>query len=201
MHADGALMGFVLPFLDNDYNNDHNSNIIRKYIHSISISGHKFAGVPFPCGIFIIEKRFVDYWNEGNGNGNGKNSSSNSSNNSNNKYIDYIANTDCTIAGSRNGHGALFLDYIIKSKGYKGFKNDIIECIDNAEYLTDKLGKEHNAWKNNKSVTVVFNKPIDGDIGKKWQLASTGRTSHSVVLPHVSKAKINRFAREMGVKF
>lgn len=52
MHLDGALMGFVLPFLEKDLK-------FLRHAHSISISGHKFLGVPFPCGVFLVEKRFV----------------------------------------------------------------------------------------------------------------------------------------------
>lgn len=169
MHADGALMGFVLPFIEHDL-------FFKKCVHSISISGHKFVGVPFPCGVFMMEKRFVELID---------------------KRIEIIANSDCTIAGSRNGHSALFLDYIIKKKGYEGFKKDIMECIDNAEYLTGKLHRRGmGAWRNQNSITVVFKRPSE-ELVRKWQLASTKDLSHAVVLPHVNRQKINRFMKDI----
>lgn len=168
MHADGALMGFVLPFIEHDL-------FFKRCIHSISISGHKFLGVPFPCGVFMMERRFVELID---------------------KRVEIIANSDCTIAGSRNGHSPLFLDYIIKTKGREGFKNDIMECIDNAEYLSSKLP---GAWRNQNSLTVVFKRPHE-EVVRKWQLASARGLSHAVVLPHVNKTKINRFLGDMAGK-
>lgn len=169
MHGDGALMGFVLPFIEHDV-------FFKKCLHSISVSGHKFLGVPFPCGVFMMEKRFVDTISN---------------------HVEYINNTDCTISGSRNGHNALFMDYIISSKGYDGFKKDIVECIDNSEYLLTKLNR-HNmkAWRNQNSITVVFDRPSDA-IVRKWQLACSNNIAHSVVLPHVTRGKIRRFMKDI----
>jgi histidine decarboxylase len=170
MHADGALMGFVLPFIERDV-------FFKKCIHSISISSHKFLGVPFPCGVFMMEKRFLDYINK--------------------NHIEYIDNNDCTIAGSRNGHSALFMDYIINQKGKDGFKDDIMGCIKRAEELINKLNDlGMNAWRNQNSITVVFDRPTDAII-KKWQLASQGKHSHAVVLPHVSQEYIERFVNDI----
>lgn len=170
MHADGALMGFVLPFIEHDV-------FFKKCIHSISISSHKFLGVPFPCGVFMMEKRFLEYINK--------------------NHVEYIDNNDCTIAGSRNGHSALFMDYIINQKGKDGFKDDIMGCINRAEDLINKLNDlDMNAWRNQNSITVVFDRPDDAII-KKWQLASQGKHSHAVVLPHVSQEYIERFVAEL----
>lgn len=169
MHADGALMGFVLPFIEKDL-------FFKKCLHSISISGHKFLGIPFPCGIFMMEKRLFDIVNN---------------------HVEIIGSSDCTISGSRNGHSALFYDYIIKEKGKKGFESDIIECIDKAEYMINCMNKyDIDAWRNQNSLTVVFNKPSN-NVVHKWQLASQASLSHAVVLPHVSKRKINTFIRDM----
>lgn len=168
MHADGALMGFVLPFLESDI-------FYKKILHSISISGHKFLGVPFPCGIFMMEKRFLDMLN---------------------KEVEYIGSIDNTISGSRNGHSSLFLNYMIKKKGYDGFKQDILQCVDTSEYLLQKMQEmKIPSWRNNNSITVVFNRP-HSSVVNKWQLASAGRISHAVIMPHVTKPKLNTFLRD-----
>lgn len=172
MHADGALMGFVLPFIEKDL-------FFRRCIHSISVSGHKFLGIPFPCGIFMMEKRFLDVIKT---------------------HIEVIGTSDCTISGSRNGHSALFFDYIIKQKGRHGFEKDIMECIDNAEFLITELNKLNvKGWRNQNSLTVVFDKP-DMDVVRKWQLATVGSKSHVVVLPHANKTKLNDFIRDVATK-
>ena len=174
MHGDGALMGFVLPFIEKDL-------FFKKCLHSISISGHKFLGVPIPCGVFMMEKRLFDLVNN---------------------HIDYVG-TDCTISGSRNGHTALFFDHIINSKKKEGFEKDIMECIDKAEYMITKMNKNgYEAWRNQNSLIVVMPKPCDAVV-KKWQIPThvrplkSGIVSHAVILPHVTKQKINTFIRDV----
>jgi histidine decarboxylase len=165
LHADAALMGFVLPFIEKDL-------FFKNHIHSIAISGHKFLGIPFPCGVFLMEKRFL-----------AKVSTA----------VEYIGTIDCTISGSRSGHSPLFFKHIIDTKGIDGFKKDIEACIENAEYLAEKLP---NAWRNQNSIIVVFPKPAD-DIVHKWQLATSENVSHVVVMPHVTKELLDDFIVDM----
>lgn len=171
MHADGALMGFVLPFLETD-------TFFKKCIHSISISGHKFLGVPFPCGIFMMARSFVARIGSS---------------------VEYIGSVDNTISGSRNGHSAAFIDYIICQKGIEGFRADIMECLDVSEYLLTLLRKaDVRAWRNNNSITVVFDRPPEWVV-TKWQLASQGGLSHVVVMPHVTRDKVDRFMSDLSL--
>lgn len=173
MHGDGALMGFALPFLEYDL-------FFKKCLHSISISGHKFLGCPFPCGVFMMEKKFLDKMKE---------------------PIEYVGTIDNTISGSRNGHSAIFLDHVIKKKGYGGFKDDVMQCIDNSEYLIQQMHLiEKKAWRNNNSITVVIDKP-NQKILDKWQLPSERVLSHVVVMPHVTKPKIQTFVRDLRILF
>lgn len=164
IHADGALMGFVIPFIQKDL-------LFKRHIHSISISGHKFLGIKMPCGIFMMEKRFLELV---------KNN------------VEYIGSFDCTISGSRNGHTPLFFKYIIDKKKIQGFQEDINTCIELAEYLVDNIPF---AWRNQNSITVIFPKPSD-DIINKWQLATQGNVSHVVVMPHVTKQKLDSFIQD-----
>lgn len=164
IHADGALMGFIIPFIQKDL-------IFKKYINSISISGHKFLGIKFPCGIFLMENKFLSLIKQD---------------------IEYIASSDCTISGSRNGHAPLFFKHIITKKGVKGFKEDIDGCIALADYLVQRIPF---GWKNPLSVTVVFPRPSDHLI-HKWQLATQGNISHVVVMPHVTKEKLDAFIHD-----
>jgi histidine decarboxylase len=168
IHADGALMGFVLPFIENDL-------FFKNHIHSISISGHKFLGIPFPCGVFLMEKRFL------------LNFSTN---------VEYVGSLDCTISGSRNGHSPLFFYHIICKKQTDGFKQDIDKCIELAEYMTENIP---DSWRNQNSITVVFPKPSDSVI-HKWHLATEDDISHAIIMPHVTKEMIDEFIHDYNTK-
>lgn len=165
LHADGALMGFVLPFIECDL-------FFKKHIHSISISGHKFLGISFPCGVFLMEKRFLTRVSNA---------------------IEYIGSVDCTISGSRNGHAPLFFKHIIDVKKMTGFKQDITRCLELAEYLTEQLT---GAWRNQNSITVVFPRPSDTVIAK-WHLATHGDVSHVIVMPHVTQEMLDAFVKDL----
>ena len=59
IHCDAALFGGFIPFLNAKHEID-----FEKRINSISISAHKFFGIPFPSGIFLSKEKphgsFVD---------------------------------------------------------------------------------------------------------------------------------------------
>lgn len=163
-HADGALSGFYLPFIEKDL-------FFKSHINSMSISGHKFLGVPFPCGIFMMERKYLKYVVNN---------------------IEYIGSNDCTISGSRNGHSSIFMKYIIEKMGYEGFKRDVERCIETAEYLVEKI---EGGWRNQNSITVVIPRPNDEIIGK-WQLATEGNISHVICMPHVTRDKLDAFLED-----
>ena len=165
IHIDGALSGFYLPFIETDL-------YFKAHVNSMSISGHKSMGVPFPCGVFIMEKRFLKLVSH---------------------EIEYMGSVDCMISGSRNGHTPILMQHIIQKKGYDGFRKDTLTCIELAEYLVDHIP---NAWRNSNSLTVVIPKPNEEMI-KKWQLATEGDISHIVVLPHVTREKLDDFISDL----
>ena len=112
-------------------------------------------------------------------------------------HINVINSTDCTISGSRNGHSALFMDYIIKRKGKRGLEKDVLNCIERSEILIKKMQTEgFDAWRNHKSLTVVFDIPHESVV-KKWQLACSKPYTHAIVLPHVTHGKINLFVNDL----
>jgi len=169
MHADAALMGFVLPFLELD-------TCYRRVVHSISVSGHKMLGVPFPCGIFMTERRFVT-----------------------NCSVEYIGSIDNTIMGSRNGHAALFMHNVMEKYGKDGLRKSAVDCLERAEYMVECMRSRgvKNCWRNNNSITVVFPKVTNIDVCRKWQIASHKTISHVVVMPQVTHQRINRFMHDL----
>lgn len=164
IHGDAALIGFCLPFMESDI-------YFKRHLNSLSISGHKFLGVPFPCSILLMEKPFLSLISS---------------------HIPYIASDDCTISGSRNGHSAIYLKYILTKMSHADFQKDIEKCIELAEYVVENIP---HSFRNNNSFTVVFPKP-DQDIVEKYQLACENDIAHIVVMPHVTWEKLNEFIKE-----
>lgn len=163
-HADAALSGFFLPFLEKDL-------FFKAHLNSMSISLHKFLGLPYPAGIFLIEKPFMKHVLNN---------------------IEYIGSNDATISGSRNGHTPIFINYIINKIGHQGFKTDVERCVQMAEYLVERIP---GAWRNQNSITVVFPRPSNKLISI-WQLATEGKWSHAITMPHVTQEKLDIFIRE-----
>ncbi|MEM9243402.1 MAG: histidine decarboxylase [Pseudomonadota bacterium] len=91
IHADAALDGMILPFINSPY-----SYKLTDGIDSVSISGHKLIGASAPCGVVLIHRQHINQIN---------------------KNIPYINNMDCTLTGSRSGYAPMILWSKIKAKG------------------------------------------------------------------------------------
>ena len=55
IHADAALSGMILPFVDDPQPFGFDSGI-----DSISISGHKLIGAPLPCGVVVTRRAYME---------------------------------------------------------------------------------------------------------------------------------------------
>jgi len=173
IHCDGALFGLMLPFV----REDAPMVTFRKPIGSVSVSGHKFVGCPTPCGIVITRMRHCEVM---------------ASN------IEYLASRDATIMGSRNGHAPLYLWYTLMRKGNEGMRADVEKCMRNAQFLKKLLQKEGvKCLLNELSSTVVFERPVDIQFVRKWQLACEREMAHVVVMPNVGPEKLELFVKEM----
>ncbi|CAN0274269.1 unnamed protein product, partial [Ectocarpus sp. 6 AP-2014] len=190
MHLDGALMGNVLPLLARAQGSGGNAFDIQsqlKYTHSISVSGHKFMGVPFPCGVFLSwHRQQMETISQ---------------------EVQYIGGHDLTVMGSRNGHSVLYLLEATKGEGVAGLTAMAQSCMQNAKYLFGRLQKEFSGRQpllNPDSITVVFNSPSEALV-EKHQLATTTpadgvRIAHIVTMCHVTKAKIDGFLNDLIVE-
>lgn len=169
IHVDGALGGMLLPYLRPHWID------FQKPISSLSVSGHKFIGSPFPCGIVITRKQTVEPLASD---------------------IEYIGAKDLTIGGSRNGHTSLCLWHEI-SKRRPTFGLEVADCLDKAEYLYRCLeSKGYNPFLNPYSTTVVFDKPID-NVVKKYQLATKDNKAHAIMMQNHSLEFVDSFVEEM----
>ncbi len=171
IHADAALSGMILPFVDDPQPFDFQSGI-----DSISISGHKMVGSPIPCGVVLARKSNVDRIA---------------------RSIEYVGTLDTTLAGSRNGVTPLFLWYAVKTVKFEGFKKLIAGCLATADYAESRFADIGiNAWRNKNSITVVFPRP-GCEVASKWQLAVQNDISHIITMPHVEKRQIDALIRDL----
>lgn len=172
IHADAALSGMILPFVEEPEPWDFDAGV-----DSISISGHKMVGSPIPCGVALARKANVDRIA---------------------RRVEYVGTLDTTLSGSRNAITPLFLWYALRTVGLDGFRRIVGECFEVADYAVEQLCRAgRNAWRHKNSITVVFDRPAPGVVSR-WQLAVYGGTAHLITMPHVTCEHIDRFIADLG---
>ena len=149
-HVDGALGAAYMPFIEMGY--DH--SLIKEkpgpvfdfqldYVSSIVISGHKWAGCPWPCGIFMTKTGMLM------------------------NLVILSEPFQPTASGSCNGLSTLMLWTFISTHSYDEQVKTIASCLHLAEYVVERLKeleKEISTeWihRSTLSLAVVFRKPND----------------------------------------
>ncbi len=172
IHADAALSGMILPFVDapQPWNFADGAD-------SISISGHKMLGAPVPCGVVLARKAHVDRIA---------------------RSIEYIGALDTTIAGSRSAFSPLLLWHRLRTLGDAGLRHMVQTCLGNAEYAVQQF-RAHGieAWRHPNSVTVVFPKPPPSMM-EKWTIAPRKNIGHLIVMPHVTRDILDAFVADFA---
>ncbi|WP_241623435.1 histidine decarboxylase [Rosenbergiella epipactidis] len=158
LHADAALSGMILPFVE-----DPQPFTFADGIDSIGVSGHKMIGSPIPCGIVVAKKNNVDRISV---------------------EIDYIAAHDKTISGSRNGHTPLMMWAAVRSHSEAEWRRRIGHSLIMAKYAVDRFSAAGiDALCHKNSITVVFPKPSEW-VWKKHCLAISGDVAHLITTAH-----------------
>jgi histidine decarboxylase len=172
IHADAALSGMILPFVDKPQPWDFADGA-----DSISISGHKLLGCPLPCGVTLARKKNVDRIA---------------------RSIEYVGALDTTIAGSRNAVTPLMLWYRLRTLGDDGIRSIVRRSLQLADYAVAQLAARGiTAWRHENSLTVIFPRPPEV-LMKKWIIAPKKGISHIITLPHVTEAIIDEFAADFA---
>ena len=165
IHADAALSGMILPFVDDPQPYGFDAGI-----DSIAISGHKMVGSPLPCGVVLTKSEYV-----------GRVARS----------IEYVGAMDTTLSGSRNAITPLMLWYAFEQHGLEGYRGIVHESLKVAQYAVDTFNENGiPAWRNKNSITVVFPRPADSVVSK-WQMAPYENVSHIITVPNVTRDKID----------
>lgn len=172
IHVDAALSGMILPFVAEAEPFD-----FRDGAHSLSISGHKFVGCPFPCGVVLARRRIVDRIA---------------------RNVEYIGSLDTTVLGSRSGLAPVFLWYQIRRLGADGFRRQAERCLAVAEYAVERFARAGiKAWRHRHSVTVVFPRPPE-PIARRWQLAVHEDIAHLITMQHVTPDQVDALVEEVA---
>ena len=166
IHADAALSGMILAFLEDPQPYGFDAGI-----DSIAISGHKLIGAPLPCGVVLSRRDYVARIA---------------------RAVEYVGVLDTTLPGSRNALTPLMLWYAFEKYGHSGFKQIVKDMLAVAEYAVQRFNAFGiKAWRNKNSVTVVIPKPSDKFL-EKWQIASQKEIAHIITMPHVDYELIDR---------
>ena len=167
IHADAALSGMILPFVDDPQPYGFDAGF-----DSVSISGHKLIGCPLPCGVVLTKRDYVARIA---------------------RSIEYVGVLDTTLPGSRSGFTPLMLWYAFERLGMDGFRELVREMLAVAAYAVERFGEFGiPAWRHKNSVTVVFPRP-PGEVMRKWQIAPLGDIAHIITMPHVTREMVNEF--------
>jgi histidine decarboxylase len=172
IHADAALSGMILPFVD-----EPQPWCFAHGADSISISGHKMLGSPLPCGVVMARQGNVDRIA---------------------RSIEYVGTLDTTISGSRSAFTPLLLWHRLRQLGGDGMKEMVSRCLRRADHAVQQL-KRHgiDAWRHKNSLTVVFPKPPDS-VMKKWIIAPRKGIAHLITMDHVTEEIIDEFVADFA---
>ncbi len=170
IHADAALSGMILPFVDDPQPYGFDAGI-----DSVSVSGHKMIGAPLPCGVVLTKRPHVERVG---------------------RAIEYVGVEDTTLSGSRNALAPLMMWYAFARRGDEGFRQLVAGALDTAEYAVGQFNERGiPAWRHKNSVTVVFPRPAP-EVFRKWQMAPEGDITHIITMPHVTREMIDELVAD-----
>ncbi len=174
IHVDAALAGIPLALLDSGQRPGFD---IADGADSIAVSGHKFIGSPFPCGILLTRRTLRERVA---------------------CSVPYIGGVDSTVGGSRSGHAPLLLWYATHRYGVDGLRKRAEESRDLAGYAVARLNEIGvPAWRHPHAFTVVLPTPPRA-VTERWALASADGISHVICMPGVSARQIDAFVQDLS---
>lgn len=196
-HVDGALGAAYMPFIEMAYNAGRirhrgpNFDFRLPFVNSIVMSGHKWIGAPWPCGVYMTKTRFQMKPPDD---------------------PEYVGTPDTTFAGSRNGFSALLLWNYAARNSFEAQLERALSTEEVAVYAHDRLReledrRQEDLWVARTSpcsLTIRF-KAASPEIQHKYSLS--GETlyvhgikrqySHIFIMPHVTRALIDDLVADL----
>ena len=197
IHVDGALGAAYMPFIEMAYKQKKLYScgpvfdFRLPWVNSIVMSGHKWIGAPWPCGVFMTKVKYQLFPPDD---------------------PEYIGSPDTTFAGSRNGHSAIVLWDHLACNSYESEINKAIKCEDLACYTEGQLKIVQSMYPNLDlwiertplSLAIRFRRPND-EIIFKYTLScqtlsidgSERHYSHIYIMDSVTKELIDKFVNDL----
>ncbi|MHA1946577.1 MAG: tyrosine decarboxylase MfnA [Candidatus Hodarchaeales archaeon] len=121
LHIDAAFGGLVIPFLDN--RDDFNLSFQLESLKSMTIDIHKMGRMPIPGGGLLWRDKFYPSAIE--------------------FTLPYLEGKpkQHTLSGTRLGASAIAFSFRWQKIGFRGFKDEVSQCINNTLFLTNELRK------------------------------------------------------------
>jgi len=151
IHVDGALGATYMPFVEMAYEQRRIPapgpvfDFRLPYVHSISTSGHKWVGAPFPTGLYMTKVKYQLL------------PPSNPA---------YIGSPDTTLAGSRSGLAPAVLWKYLATHSYESQIERALRCENLADYayeqltqLQARIGLDLWVQRTPLALTVLFRQP------------------------------------------
>jgi histidine decarboxylase len=199
VHIDGALGAGYFPYLKmtSEYNQQvPNFTFANNAVCSISVSGHKWIGTPWPTGVYMCRKNMqvapAGYTPE------------------------YVGSPDTTLAGSRNGMSPLILAYHIEHTTQQTEIQRVLATFHLIEWFMDQLKQLErqlgmDLWieRSHLSLAVRFRK-LCPELITKYSIASekemgwnlnTGASalidvSHIYIMRNTNKETLEKFLED-----
>lgn len=197
IHVDGALGASYMPFLEMAYNQGQNQScppvfdFRLPWVNSIVMSGHKWLGTPWPCGLFMTKVKYQLFPPNA---------------------PEYIGSPDTTFAGSRNGLSPIIIWDFLAKNSYDDLVKRAIHCEDLASYAEEQLKTVQGfhpeidllVERTPLALTVRFRKP-NADIVYKHSLScetflingEEKHYAHMYTMESVTKEAIDELIREL----
>ena len=197
-HVDGAISASYMPFLEMAYKNGLTEvepasvfDFRLDFVSSIVTSGHKYIGIPWPCGVYLIRSKLLPFRE---------------------RDVQYGGSADTTIALSRNGHSPILLWSFISSNSFDTQVAHIVQCQNLVKYTISKLKElERQIGLNLRimnfppSLSIMFTKPNDEIVLKYSLMVTSLHIDHKemdfaqiYIMRHVTRDKINFFIMDLA---
>ena len=196
-HVDGALGAAYMPFIEKAYRmglsdlRPYRFDFGLPFVHSIAMSGHKWIGAPWPCGVYMTKRKYQLLPPDS---------------------PEYIGALDSTFAGSRNGLSALILWHYLARNSYNKQIKKALHTQRIADYayrrlkhLEERLRRDLWVDRSPLSLTVRF-KQVKPEIVSRYSLS--GETfyvngqrkayNHIFAMAHVTEETIDRLIEDLG---
>jgi histidine decarboxylase len=173
VHADAALSGIPLALLDPATRPGFD---FADGADCVTVSGHKFLGVPLPCGVVVARASHRARVA---------------------RAASYTGSADATIGCSRSGHAPLMLWHALRRHGVDGLRARAERSRGLAAYLHTRL--DELGWpaiRHEHGFTVVLRTP-PAAVTARWVLASARGWSHVITMPGVTREQLDAFLADL----